>query len=176
MDLFASAINALSVAGLYDEAYDFMTREIDRSHSPDYVLLALAGWAQWLQLPSEAVSWAERAWQEARGPATRFERGNRYLRMLLQLTPAAEARVEDSIGDLFREASSNTDAFFLRTVRSMRRLETDLREWNRDGTHAQSLARIRAEVMAICDTISAGDPSRTTCRTFLSDQSPNPSI
>ena len=43
MSLFGAAYSALSVAGLYDEAYYFMTREVKRSHSPDYVMLALAG-------------------------------------------------------------------------------------------------------------------------------------
>jgi hypothetical protein len=45
MDLFSAAYGALSVAGLYDEAYEFMTREVERSHSPDYIMLSLAGWA-----------------------------------------------------------------------------------------------------------------------------------
>ncbi len=90
--------------------------------------------------------------------------------MLMQLTPDAEAHVEDAVIALFREVSAARDAFFQRTVGSMRRVETELREWNVDGSRAASLARIRAEVQAICDTIGAG-PSRTNCRTFLAEQS-----
>ena len=169
MSLFGAAYSALSVAGLYDEAYYFMTREVKRSHSPDYVMLALAGSVRWY--PSEALSWAERAWQEASGPATRFERGTRYVRMLVQFRPDAEVRIENTAIALFQEVSAARDAFFQRTVSYMRRLETDLREWNVAGIREASLARIRAEVQAICDII--GDvPSRANCRTFLAEQSP----
>ena len=171
MDLFSAAYGALSVAGLYDEAYEFMTREVERSYSPDYIMLALADWAQWEGLPSEALSWAHRAWQEAQGRATRFERGTSYVHMLVQLAPEAEVPIEDTAIALFREASEAMDAFFLRTTRNMRRLETYLLEWNVDGDRARSVARIRAEVMAICDNIAEDGSSRATCWTFLAEQS-----
>ena len=38
----------------------------------------------------------------AHGPATRFERGTGDVRMLAQLTPDAEARIEDTAIALFR--------------------------------------------------------------------------
>ena len=53
MNLFLVGYGALSFASVYDEAYDFMSRD---SHSPDYIMLALAGWAQCAELPSEALS------------------------------------------------------------------------------------------------------------------------
>ena len=85
---------------------------------------------------------------------------------------------------LFREAGAAPDAFFLRTTRYMRRMENYLREWNVNGARASSLARIRAEVVAVCDAMADGGPSRTNCRTFLarpsqtpeSPDSPDPSI
>ena len=179
MTLFPVAYHALSAAGLYDEAYDFMTREVERSHSPDYIMLALARWTQWEGLPSEALSWAERAWREAHGPATRFERGTAYVHMLAQLTPDAELRIEDTTIALFREASKAKHAFFLRTTRYLHRLEHYLGTWNGDGNRAASVARIRSEVLAICDGMADAGPSRATCRTFLADQSsgsPGPPI
>ena len=184
MNLFSVAYGALSMAGLYDEAHDFMTREVERSHSPDYIMQALARRAEWANLPEEALSWAERAWRAAHGPATRFERGTGYVRMLAQLTPDEERRIEDTVVALFREAGAAPDAFFLRTTRYMRRMENYLLEWNVNGAHAPSLARIRAEVVAICDAMADGGPSRTNCRAFLarpshtpeSPESPDPPI
>ena len=172
MNLFSVAYGALSMAGLYDEAYDFMIREVERSHWPDYVMLALARWARWQGHPAEALSWAERAWREAHGPATRFERGTAYVRMLTQLTPDSEERIGDTVVALFREASTSRDAFFLRTTRYLRRLESYLREWNAGGTRAPGVALIRAEVLAICDGMADDGPSRATCRTFLGERPP----
>ena len=170
MNLFSVAYGALSMAGLYDEAHDFMTREVERSQWPDYIMLALARWAQWQGLPDEALSWAERAWREAHGPATRFERGTAYVHVLAQVTPDAEGRIEDTTIALFRELSTRQDAFFLRTTRYMRRLENYLREWNDGGIRAPSMARIRSEVLAICDGMADAGPSRATCRTFLAER------
>ena len=174
MALFSAAYGALAVAGLEDEAYYFMTREVERSLSPDFIMLSLAGRTQ--QYRSEALSWAERAWREAQGPATRFQRGASYVGMLARLTPDAETRIEDTVIALFREASGTKDAFFHRTTGAMRRMETYLQEWNADGLRAPSVARIRAEVLAICDGMADDGPSRTTCRTFLAEQPPEPSI
>ena len=174
MNLFSVAYAALSAASLYDEAYHYMTREVERSQWPDYIMLALARWAQWQGLPVEALSWAERAWQEAHGPATRFERGTAYVHMLAQLTPDAEARIEDTAIALFREAGKAKDAFFLRTTRYMRRLENYLQAWDADGVRAPSMTRIRAEVLAICDGIAEDGPSRANCRTFLAQRPPDP--
>ena len=176
MYLFAVAYGALSMAGLYDEAYDFMTREVERSQWPDYIMLALARWAQWQGRPAEALSWTERAWREAPGPATRFERGTAYVRLLAQAAHDDEVRIEDTVITLFREASRTEDAFFLRTTRYMRRLETYLREWSGGGVHAASMARIRSEVLAICDGMADTGPSRATCRTFLAQPSPEAPI
>ena len=172
MNLFAVAYGALSMAGLYDDAYDFMTSEVERSQWPDYIMLALARWAQWQGLPGEALSWAERAWREAQGPATRFERGTAYARLLAQIAPDDAMRIEDTVIALFREASTAKDAFFLRTTRYMRRLENYLRAWDAGGVRAASMARIRSEVLAICDGMADGGPSRTTCRTFLAEREP----
>ncbi len=174
MNLFSVAYGALSMAGLYDEAYDYMTREVERSQWPDYIMLALARWAQWQGLADEALSWAERAWREAHGPATRFERGTAYVHVLAQLTPDAEARIEDTTIALFREAGRAKDAFFLRTTRYMRRLENYLRAWDAGGVRAPSMARIRSEVLAICDGIGEDGPSRANCRTFLAERPPDP--
>ena len=127
-------------------------------------MLALANWAEWMHLPGEAVTWAKRAWQDARGTATRFSRGTSYVHMLVQLTPGDDLRIEDVTIAMFRELGSEGDAFF----------SVGLREWNDDGSHARSLERIRAAVLAICDTL-AGDPAREKCRAFLSDQSLSPS-
>ena len=77
---------------------------------------------------------------------------------------------------LLREASAAKDAFFLRTTRYLHRLETYLLEWDADGIRAPSVARIRADVLAICDGMADDGPSRASCRTFLAEQTPEPSI
>ena len=176
MDFFASASAALGAAGLDNLTHRFMTEELERTHSPDYVMLALGSLEMHTERTDDALRWMERAWQEARGPATRFERGTNYVLTLLQLTPDDAARIEDATIALFRQTRGQQDLFFQRTTRRVRTLETQLGEWNSDGSRVTSLARIRAEVMAVCDTIPAGDPGRETCLTFLAEQSLNPSV
>jgi len=100
--------------------------------------------------------------------------GTSYVHMLVQLTPGDDVRIEDVTIAMFRDLGSEGADFFSVADRSLRRLETDLREWNDDGSHVRSLERIRAAVMAVCDAIASA-PAREKCRAFLSDRSLNPS-
>ena len=89
------------------------------------------------------------------------------VRTMVSLTPEDSVAIEDTTIALFRELSTEQNAFFNRITRAMERLETALHEWNVQGSHSESLARIRAEVLNICATIPAGDQSRNNCEAFL---------
>ena len=75
--------------------------------------------------------------------------------------------------------SGTKDAFFLRTASYVRGIKPDLQEWNADGRPSTERGAHPCQVLAICDGVADGGPSRATCRTFLAEQppeSPDPSI
>lgn len=166
--LFNSAWGVLTQVGFDDATWDYVLDEAERSHRPETVMQAL-GFTFEDELDSDnALYWMERAWHSATGPTTRFEGGVMLVQTTAALTPDDTAAIEDTTIAVFRELGSEPDAFFNRVTRAMDRLETALHEWNVEGTHDDSLARIRAEVLQVCATIPAGDQSRTNCEAFLS--------
>ena len=176
--LFGSASLVLAAVGTTGQTWDYALDEVEDSHAPDYVMSVLAALFENMNADKEAsdgnsntaekaLDWRQRAWKAATGPATRFGLGTRYVRSLLSLTPHRSRPIERTTVKVFQELRGEPDAFFHSVTDSMERLETALHEWNTDGTHDDILTRIRAEVLKVCATIPAGDPSRTNCEAFL---------
>lgn len=165
--LFSSAWAVLDQVGHDDETWDYVLNEVDHSHRPETVMRAIAATFEHHQDAENALYWRERAWNSATGPTTRFEEGLRLVRTRVALTPEESVAIEDTTIQVFRELSGEPDAFFHRVPWAMERLETALHEWNAEGAHEDSLARMRAEVLNLCARIPAGDQSRTNCEAFL---------
>ena len=165
--LFSSAWAVLAQVGHDGQPWDYVLVEVETSHAPDYIMSVLAASYEHEKTVDTALSWGQQAWKAATGPATRFGLGTRYVRSLLSLTPHNSRLIEKITIKVFGELSTEPDAFFHRVTEAMERLETALHEWNAEGAHDDSLARIRAEVLKVCATIPAGDQSRTNCEAFL---------
>ncbi len=176
--LFGSSSLLLAAIGTTGRTWDYVLDEVEDSHASDYVMSVLAALFESMNTeevaPDEnsktadmALDWGQRAWKAASGPATRFGLGTRYVRSLLSLTPDNSRLIERITIKVFRELSGEPDAFYHSVTDSMERLETALHEWNAEGEHDASLARIRVEVLKVCATVPAGDPSRTNCEAFL---------
>ena len=174
--LFSSAWAVLGQVGHDDETWDYVLTEAEHSHRPETVMRAVASTFEHARYAENALYWRERAWDSATGPTTRFEEGLRLVRTRVALMPEESAAIEDTTIEVFRQLSSEPDAFFHRVTRAMGRLETALHEWNADGVHEDSLARIRAEVLQLCATIPAGDQSRTNCEAFLASLDSNATL
>ena len=165
--LFSSAWLVLAQVGNDGGTWGYVMDEAEDSHAPDYIMSVLAASYENKQTADMALYWRQRAWKAAAGPATRFGRGTRYVQALLSLTPHNARVIEQITIKIFRELNDELDAFFHGVTRAMERLETALHEWNAEGAHDDSLARIRAEVLKVCATVPAGDQSRTNCEAFL---------
>ena len=165
--LFSSAWAVLAQVGHDDETWDYVLNEAEQSHRPETIMRAVGSAFENAQDAENALYWRERAWNSATGPTTRFEEGLSLVQTRVALTPEESTAIEDTTIEVFRELSTEPDAFFHRVTRAMGRLETALNEWNAEGAHDDNLARIRAEVLRVCTTIPAGDQSRTNCEAFL---------
>ncbi len=169
LELFNSAWSVLEQVGNDTRTWGYVMDEAEDSHAPDYIMSVLAAYHENNKSTDQALHWRQRAWKVTTGPSTRFGRGARYVQSLLSLTPHDSRFIEQITIKIFRELNDKPDAFFHGVTRAMERLENALHEWNSDGAHDDSLARIRAEVLDLCATIPAGDQSRTNCEAFLDD-------
>ena len=165
--LFSSAWSVLAQVGNDTRTWAYVMDEAEGSHAPGYIMSVLAAYHEHNKSTDQALHWRQRAWKATSGPSTRFGRGTRYVQSLVSLTPHDSRVIERITIKIFRELDDRPDAFFHGVTRAMERLETTLQEWNAEGAHDDSLARIRAEILELCATIPAGDQSRTNCEAFL---------
>jgi protein disulfide-isomerase len=162
-----AALYVLTTLGRNDRAYAVAEQAMESSMTPYYYMADLADLEEERGRTDAAIAWLERAYRESKGPATRFEWGTAYVRGLIRMRPEDEAAVRDAAIDVLGELEG-PDRIHTRVRARLERLDTSLREWDKDGRHASALAAIRARMERICAEIPAtDDDARQSCRAFL---------
>ncbi len=159
----SGAAAVLAEAGLLDESDVLLTQELARSHSPYYFMLGLAANARKRGDNVRALEWAEKAYAEAKGPATRLQWGVGYIKALIAAAPQDAARIERAAGQVIGELEATPETFYDRNQRALERLGKELAAWNKNRKHDASLQRIGAQMASVCAKLPATDPARATC-------------
>lgn len=165
--VITTAAYLLGRAGVPDEADALLQANLAKSHSPYYLMSALASNAKKRGDTEQALRWSEQAFEKSEGPATRLQWGASYVDMLLDLAPKDEARIERAVAQMLTEADASPNAFYERSARSLKRVGAKLQAWNKDHAHAASVKRLQARLDAVCAKLDAGDPQRATCEALL---------
>ena len=93
-----------------------------------------------------ALRWHREAFEKSEGPATRLQWGARYVGALVKFAPQDEAEIGRVAGQLLDEAAAQPNVFYERSARSLRRVSTQLRDWNRSGAHAAAMQQFDAHL------------------------------
>ena len=163
----------LADAGLWADSDALLKANLARSHSPYYLMSQLAGNAQKLGRPAEALRWYAQAHAGSVGPATRLQWGAAYLAALVDLAPQDSARIEQVARQLFAEAGQDPAAFHERSARSLQRAGSKLADWNKTGQHDAALRRLsdghdgQPGLAAVCRQLDAADAQRAACDGIL---------
>jgi thiol-disulfide isomerase/thioredoxin len=165
--VITAAAYLLAEAGLVDESDALLKANLAKSHSPYYLMTGLAENATKRGDSAEALRWHREAYEKSVGPATRLQWGARYIGALVDLAPRDEARIEGAAAAFLAEAGAQPDVFYERSARSLRRVSTKLRDWNRTGAHGAALRHFDAQLAAICTRLDAADDQRATCQGLL---------
>jgi len=134
-----TAAGLLSDAGLLDEAEQLLLDELERSHAPFYFMHNLAAIAKKRGDPAAAVSWYERAWEMAQGPATRLQWGATYLQGLIDFAPQEAPRIERFAYRMLQELDGMGDAYCQRNRTQLERIDSKLAVWDGASEHASAL-------------------------------------
>lgn len=170
-----TAAYMLERAGLADESDALLQSNLGRSHSPYYLMSALASNAKKRGDVSAALGWYEQAFDKSEGAATRLQWGASYLGALIDLAPTDEARIERAAQQLLAEAASQPNVFYERSARSLQQAGRRLLGWNQGGRHAGVLKRLQAQLDAVCGQLDRGDPQREVCEGLLRPAAGTPS-
>ncbi|HEU4458625.1 MAG TPA: thioredoxin family protein [Methylibium sp.] len=162
-----SAAYALAQAGLLDAADELLLRELDRSHSPYYAMLSLASNAKQRGDKAAALDWHRRAYEAAKGMATRVQWGSGYVQALVELAPRDAPRIRQAALAVLGELDGQRDAFYERTARALDRMSAKLVAWPREADERAVLQQLRARRDALCVALPDGDPQRRSCEALF---------
>lgn len=159
----------LAQAGLVEDARALVTAEIEKSETPYYFMSVLAGIERKAGNTELAIGWLKRAYDESRGPATRFQWGTNYVLGLVEMTPADAEGIEQAAFQVLGELDQVNGAFYNRNSKRLATLDESLRQWSAEGAHRESIQRIRQRLSGLCAGMPTDDPSRATCESFLAE-------
>lgn len=165
--VITAAAYLLAQAGLFDESDALLTANLARSHSPYYLMSALASNAKKRGDQDAALRWYEEAYVKSEGPATRLQWGAAYFDALIELAPRDTTRIERAATQILAEAAAMPDAFHERAGRSMQRVGRKLFAWGQDEAHAPVFRRLKGQLDAVCAKLPIDDPQRGTCQSLL---------
>jgi thioredoxin-related protein len=168
-----AAGNLYFEAGLDQEANALLVAEIEQSKSPYYFMVELADHAKKVGREAEALAWFERAYADAKGPATRFQWGYNYLVSLLEMTPGDTARIERVGLEVLGELDGSPDAFYQRTRLRLEQLSSKLLDWSyRQPDRTAVVTKLRERTAGLCSKLPSGDQGRANCEAFLRPSGP----
>ena len=165
--VITSVAHLLTDVGLVAESDTMLKASLAKSHSPYYLMLALASNAKKRGDKVDALHWYEESFDKSEGPATRLQWGAGYLNALVELAPQDEARIEKAARQLFTEAATLPDAFYERSGRSLQKVGSKLQGWNKGGAHAAAIQRLQAQLDGVCAALPPSDPGRASCGKLL---------
>lgn len=160
-----AAIDILETLDEPQLAYTMVEVELKTANTPYYYMSHLASLEEQLGHPDEAVTWMKRAYDESRGPATRFRWGTSYVTTLIRIRPSDTAAIQQATLSVLGELKTVDDLHGSNSSR-LRRLSSALQKWNTDGRHGQVLRAAQQRMKAVCGNAAEGDAA-TACRDFL---------
>ena len=158
-----NAAHLLADAGLLDESDAMLKAELPKAISPYYHMLVLSSNAKKRGDKAAALDWAERAWKESKGPATRMQWGSGYISKLLEMSPQDSARIEKAATGLLSEVSPTPETFYERNRRVLQRLGKQLLAWNDKGEHQATITKLSRQLDQVCSKLPREDEARKAC-------------
>lgn len=163
-----TAARLLADAGLPAEAQALLNANLNRVAAPHYLMSQLASLARRQGQTGEALRWSQRAWQTARGPATRLQWGASHVIQLVELSPEADERIEEAASGVLSEFVKQPDAYHVRNARALQRMAVVLRDWQQSSPAGRTtLERLAAQLHPICRQQPAGSATRLECEGLL---------
>lgn len=165
--VITSAAYLLGQAGLWEDSDALLKSNLARSHSPYYLMSQLGSNARRQGRVSEALRWYQESFDKSVGPATRLQWGAGYFVALVDLAPQDAARIESLAAQLLREAAQDSASFHERSARSLQRVASKLKDWNKGPAQAAVIQRLQQQLQGVCAGVSAADGQRQTCQGLI---------
>jgi protein disulfide-isomerase len=152
----STAADLLDEAGDRAGAEQLLLAELKRSKTPYYYMPELADYAEARGDKTDALSWLQKAYQGAEGPATRVQWGVLYVDGLLRLSPNDKTGIETAATQVIGELAGQSEGYHQRTRQRFDTLGKSLQAWSRDHHGSEVLTRLRQKMQQDCGDSCAG--------------------
>ena len=144
----------LSQAGMADEARRVLLEDIKKSKTPFYSMAALSDLEKDRGRKKEALKWMERAYNSARGRATRMQWGSLYVIDLMDLAPHQENRILSELQKFYLRYLRMADAFMGRNKTRLDRVSRKIKEWVKSAELKSQITTLRNGWLEKCKSSS----------------------
>lgn len=158
-----AAADLLTEVGLLDESDTLLKAELPKAVSPYYHMLGLAQNAKQRGDKAGSLKWAEQAYAESKGPATRLQWGAGYVGKVIDLTPEDSQRIEKAAASVIAELEAVPETFYERNRRGLEKMGKRLLGWNQQGKHAATVKKLSHQLDAVCAKLSGDAEAQQAC-------------
>ena len=158
-----SAADLLTQVGLLDESDTLLKAELPKAVSPYYHMLGLAQNAKQRGDKAGSLKWAEQAYADSTGPATRLQWGVGYVGKVIDLTPEDSARIEKAAARVIGELQAVPEAFYERNRRGLEKMGKRLVDWGQQHRHPATVKRLSAQLDTVCAKLSGDAQALQAC-------------
>lgn len=161
--LMTTAAHVLGEVGLREDADKLLQAELPKAVAADYYMNALASSAKKRGDGAAAVAWNAKAYDTAKGPATKLQWGATWIGNLTDLTPKDTAAIDKAVSTYLDGLKGQPEVFYERNTRSLAKTGAALARWAKAEKQDALLKQFRSRLQGVCDTLPAGDAQRKTC-------------
>jgi len=170
-----SVINTLSnvyvLAGMTADARNLLRKEIGQSKTPYYFMGSLASLEEGEGNVPAAMDWWHKAYEAAKGPATRIRWWTRYIEALARLEPDEEMRIREVALYPFDPSQGMEALLSGANFRNLERAATALLQWDKAYHSPRSaLGAFRNAIEAYCAGVSTAPEESDRCDALLRSQ------
>ena len=143
-----------------DAALARLQAELPKAVAADYYMNALASSAKKRGDGAAAVAWNAKAYDTAKGPATKLQWGATWIGNLTDLTPKDTAAIDKAVSTYLDGLKGQPEVFYERNTRSLAKTGAALARWAKAEKQDALLKQFRSRLQGVCDTLPAGDAQR----------------
>ena len=158
-----SAADLLTEVGLLDESDALLKAELPKAVSPYYHMLGLAQNAKKRGDKAGSLKWAEQAYAESKGPATRLQWGAGYVGKVIDLTPEDTIRIEKAAASVIGELEAVPETFYERNRRVLEKMGKRVLAWNQQGKHTSSVKKLKGQLDSVCAKLGGDGEAQQAC-------------
>ena len=150
---YHSAVNTLSQtlydAGLVEDARLMLIDSLTITKHPYYLMSDLGFMEAQLGNNQQSLYWYKKAWESAKGPATRIQWGVNYAVNLIELAPEDIAGISLSFKAIIAELAEQNNGLHQRTTVHVGNLNNALESWADSPAKAQMFAEFQQAISAL---------------------------